>query len=422
MTGRLPSDPKAVGRIIAGARVPPISPPSLPHPATGTEIAQFVAWRSAACVGADYSNLALLDGAGSSLRLYHGTFLDPTIADRYTDIALDAPFPIAAAIRTGHVIVLDSLDAYRSRFAEILDDTVAAGINATVSIPLIRSDGSAIGALGFAWVVAPAFDVKLDSALRALGQLCTEIVERAELYEAEHQMIADLHMRLLSAIPRLAGVTTAARYLPADKSASVGGDWYEGLLLDDGTLAIVVGDVIGHGLAAAADMALIRGLITALLHDGVDIQDVFSRVSRVLLRRSEHLLATAAVVIIDAPNATIRYATAGHPPPLVIEPDVTVRVLDTANSPMLGIAAGVQISGTARFAPGARLIMYTDGLVERRDRPFYVGIEDLVSLVSSLDSRVDPSGLIDMLVDSLVGEHGEHDDIAVVVVDNVSPA
>ena len=84
---------------VAGSRVPTPFPGSLPLPATGREVAQFVAMRAAACVGADYSNLALLDSAGNSLRLFHGTFLDPELADRFSDVALDAPYPIAAAVR-----------------------------------------------------------------------------------------------------------------------------------------------------------------------------------------------------------------------------------------------------------------------------------------------------------------------------------
>jgi transcriptional regulator with GAF, ATPase, and Fis domain len=218
-----PMDSTSIRHAIVGAPVAPVPPDSLPRVASGPQIAQFVALRAAACVGADYSNLALLDRAGESLRVYHGTFLDPAIADRYTDIALNAPFPIAAAIRTGEVIVLDGPEAYRNRFPEILDDTLSAGIQATVSMPLIRGDGSAIGALGFAWARAPAFDLKLDVALRALAQLCTEIVERAELYAAEHQLVAELHRRLLGTLPQLAGLTTAALYRPGGHCGLVGG-------------------------------------------------------------------------------------------------------------------------------------------------------------------------------------------------------
>jgi hypothetical protein len=112
--------------LLAGREVPPRVFGSLPLPATGPEVAQFVALRAAACVGADYSNLASLDEGGRSLRLFHGAFLAPEIADRYTDVPLDAPFPIAAAARTGTAILLPDLDAYRDRFLGILADTVAA--------------------------------------------------------------------------------------------------------------------------------------------------------------------------------------------------------------------------------------------------------------------------------------------------------
>ena len=199
---------------------------------------------------------------------------------RYVDIPLDAPYPIAAAVRDQRIVVLDGRADYLAQFPDIWEDTRTAGIEATCSLPLCRSDGSPIGALGFAWSTSPPFDLKLDQALRAVGELVTEIVERSALYDAEHQLIAGLHERLFGAIPEVAGIASAARYLAAGQSDAIGGDWYEGLVLDDGSLALVLGDVTGHGLAAAADMALIRGLITALLHDGVAVHDVFPLVSR----------------------------------------------------------------------------------------------------------------------------------------------
>src|SRR5215207_6516529 len=96
--------------VAAGAEVPARVPESLPLPATGKDVAQVVAMRAAACVGADYSNVALLNATGRSLRLFHGTYLDPEIADRYTDVALSAPFPIAAAARSGRAVLLPELD------------------------------------------------------------------------------------------------------------------------------------------------------------------------------------------------------------------------------------------------------------------------------------------------------------------------
>ena len=186
----------------------------------------------------------------------------------------------------------------------------------------------------------------------------------------------------MSALPEVAGIATAARYLAAGQSDAIGGDWFEGLVLDDGTLAVVLGDVTGHGLTAAADMALIRGLITALLHDGVDVQDVFALVSRVLTRRPDTCWRPPQSLSINTAASTLTYATAGHPPPLLIHPEGTVERLDRANAPILGIAPSDRRAEVAPFPPGATLIMYTDGLVERRDRPFTEGIDLAVDLLT----------------------------------------
>ena len=99
---------------VVGAPVPVPLPDSLPLPATSAQVAQFVAYRAAACVGADYANLALLDGARTSLRLFHDSFLDRDIADRYTDVAVDATYPIAAAVREERVVLLSDIESYRA--------------------------------------------------------------------------------------------------------------------------------------------------------------------------------------------------------------------------------------------------------------------------------------------------------------------
>ena len=245
---------------------------SLALPATGREVAQFVALRAAACVGAAYSNLALR--TGTSLRVFHGTFLDPEIADRYNDVPLDAPYPPAAAARENRLVLLQDLEAYRQQFPEILEDTIAAGVQATASVPLHHSDGTILGVIGFVWTQPTLFDAKLQAALRAVAHLCIETVERAERYDAEHALIVELQARLLGHVPEVAGLETAARYLPASRVPTVGGDWYEGMKLGESKLAVVVGDVTGHGITSAADMVVIRGMVTALLHSGVPPADV----------------------------------------------------------------------------------------------------------------------------------------------------
>jgi serine phosphatase RsbU (regulator of sigma subunit) len=395
------------------------SPGSLALPATGREVAHYVAVRAAACVGADYSNLALLNPDGSSLRLYHGPFLDPELAAHYTDVPLDAPYPIAAAAREGRVVLLPDLASYEEEFSGLVPDTISAGLQATASLPLYRFNGTVLGAIGFAWSEPTVFDRKLEAALRAVGHLCVETVERAERYDADHDLIVALHDRLLPSLPALAGLRVGARYTTSDFNATVGGDWYEGLLLGEGKIALVVGDVVGHGLTAAADMALIRGMISALLHAAVKPSQIFEELTGLLSRCDSPLLATAALAIVDVPASTLTFATAGHPPPLLQLPSGNVEILDTANAPMIGVP--LDLTGktqTVSFTPGSRLVMYTDGLVERRDRFFDDGIRQAVSHLSAMTQHVDPDQVIQSLRNALIGDKATEDDVAVLVVEH----
>jgi stage II sporulation SpoE-like protein/GAF domain-containing protein len=404
----------ASGVAVASAFARPLS-----LPATGLEVAQFVALRAAACVGAEYSNLALLDAEGSSLRLFHSPFLDPELEAQYSDVPLDAAYPIAAAAREGRVVLLPDLASYEKEFSGLRADTTEAGIQATASLPLYRFDGTLLGAIGFAWGDPMVFSPKLEAALRAVAHLCVETVERAERYDADHELIVALQDRLLPSLPVLAGVQASARYLTSGSEATVGGDWYEGLLLGAGRMAFIVGDVVGHGITAAADMALIRGMISALLHARVAPSQIFTELTDLLSQSGSPLLATAALVVVDVPASTITYATAGHPPPMLRLADGTVKLLDDANGTMIG--ASIEPPRTACTAPfplGARLVVYTDGLIERRDRPLDDGIHEAAAHLAGIPAHLEPAQVIDSLLGALVGGTKTDDDVAVLVVEH----
>jgi hypothetical protein len=401
--------------------VPNPLPDSLPLPATSAQVAQVVAFRAAACVGADYANLALLDADGASLRLYHDVVTGGAGAARHTDVAIDAPYPVTAAIREDRAVLIDDAAGYRSQFPAAAAEAIASGVEALAALPLYRADGSALGALAFGWSDATAFHPKTEAALRAVAVLCVETVERAERYDADHELVLAMQRRLLGELPTLAGIQTHARYLPAAAALAVGGDWYEGLVLADGRLALVVGDVAGHGVAAAADMALVRGMVSALLHSGVAPRDVFAELSAVLRQRSVLLMATAALVVVDLERETVTFATAGHPPPLLRLPGAAVVRLDSANSPLIGAPDTRRVADTTPFPPGSALVMYTDGLVERRDRPVHDGIGQAAARLAALP--VDEPGveIVDALITELVGDRVAEDDIALLVVQNTRP-
>jgi serine phosphatase RsbU (regulator of sigma subunit) len=188
--------------------------------------------------------------------------------------------------------------------------------------------------------------------------------------------------------------------------------------LDSGACAFVVGDVAGHGARAAADMAMIRGIITALLETGTAPSDVFGHASAILMRRPDLLLVTVALAVVDCVNDAITFATAGHPPPLIRYPDGNVVALDAAGSPMLGIGAVTGKADTAAFPPRSRMLVYTDGLVERRDRPFDVGIAKLAATLSRVKGP--PAACIDAVVEALLGDGAAaEDDVALLVVERL---
>ena len=181
-----------------------------------------------------------------------------------------------------------------------------------------------------------------------------------------------------------AGTEISAQYLTASSAATIRRRLVRGLLLDEGNIALIVGDVVGHGITAAADMALIEGMMSALLHANIAPSQIFTELTRVLIQCDSPLLATAALAVVDVSASTVTFATAGHPSPLLRLPDGSVEKLDTANGMIIGVSLDlVGELTTAPFPIGSQLIMYTDGLVERRDRPLQVGIEHPGSLAPS---------------------------------------
>lgn len=402
-----------------GSPVPDSLPAALPLPATSAQVARFVALRAAACVRADYANLALLAG-DDTLRSYDNLVSGLDGSARHTDLAIDAPSPIATAIREGRVVLIDDATSYRSEFPSAAPHAVASGVEALAVLPLHRTDGSALGALVFGWSDAAEFDAKSVAALRAVAVLCVETVERAERYDADHELVLAMQRRLLGELPPLTGITTHAVYLPAAPTFAVGGDWYEGLVLAPALMALAVGDVAGHGVAAAADMALVRGMVTARLHSGVAPPDVFAELSAVLGQRSALLLASAALVVVDVERGTVTFATAGHPPPLLRLPGGEVVSLDSANSPLIGAPNSRRVADTTPFPPGSTLVMYTDGLVERRDRLVDDGIDQARRCLARLPGDTAGNDLVEALIADLVGEEAAEDDIAVLVVQNTA--
>jgi serine phosphatase RsbU (regulator of sigma subunit) len=229
-------------------------------------------------------------------------------------------------------------------------------------------------------------------------------------------LVDSLQRSLLTDPPAVPGVELAVRYRPAVRQAQVGGDWYDVFTLPDGTPMFVIGDVAGHDVAAAATMAEARGVLRGIAQT-VDSPPaaVLTALDEALQRLGDCTLITAVVATLqpDADGARLCWASAGHPPPLLLGADGGVRPLEQPPDPLLGVGGGERHDHEVLLRPGDAVLLYTDGLVERRGVPLDDGIGWLAGRLAAFAARP-----LAELADALLAEtaEGRDDDVAVLAV------
>jgi len=190
-------------------------------------------------------------------------------------------------------------------------------------------------------------------------------------------IVAELQEALLpTALPVLPRARIAARYLVAGQEQAAGGDWFDAIPLDGGAVALVVGDVVGHGLSASAAMGQLRAVLAELLAAEDDLGQVLRRTDAFAARMPSLRAATLVLVVLDPAAGTLRYTTCGHPPPLVIGVNGKARYLQGTGTGPLGTGSP-PVLASSTLAPGELVLLYSDGLVERPDRTIAEGMGEL---------------------------------------------
>jgi PAS domain S-box-containing protein len=258
----------------------------------------------------------------------------------------------------------------------------------------------------------------LEADLYTRAQELQAVNERLRQAHAREREVALALQEALLPAPRPVGHRqTAVRYRPATGALNVCGDWYELVDLTDDRAAVAVGDVVGHGLGAACVMGQLRSALSAAVRaaDGparaLDVLGLYAR----SVPGAES--TTAVQTVIDTSAHTITYSSAGHPPPVLMAPDGTVTFLDRATDPPLGARPEPvprPQAGTG-FDDGATLVLYTDGLIERRGEDIYTGLDRLAAALTR-NARLDPERLADILLRELSPRNGPTDDTALVIV------
>jgi phosphoserine phosphatase RsbU/P len=241
---------------------------------------------------------------------------------------------------------------------------------------------------------------------------------QAAANQAALQTAEALQLSLLGRPPSVEELGTAARYVPANRHAQVGGDWYDAFPLPDGTTMLVIGDVAGHDAPAAATMAQIRGMLRAIASStGGSPATVLSTLDQVLADLDVRTLVTVAVATVARSadgSATLSWSNAGHPPPVLICADGRTHLLPGPPERLVGVAPGVhRTDHELTLHPGDTLLLYTDGLVERRGAALDAGFDWLVGAVGPLSRQP-----LDRLCDTLLAELGGRvdDDVALLAV------
>jgi anti-anti-sigma factor len=245
--------------------------------------------------------------------------------------------------------------------------------------------------------------------------LAAIMTERVGALMRERRNAETLQRSLLpDRLPDMPGVELASRYIPGGAGLEVGGDWYDVFTLPRGRLGLTIGDVVGRGLAAAATMGQLRTALRAYAIESDSPAAVLQRLSRLADEFGAAQMATLIYGVLDPNAQTLTFASAGHPPPLLIDPDGPAHYLMEGRSPPLGVTKAARAEVTVTIRPGSTLLLYTDGLIERRRGSITEGMETLRTAVDG--HRGDLDSLCDDRVLRPPRPESSGDDVALLMV------
>ncbi|MDN0201199.1 SpoIIE family protein phosphatase [Streptomyces sp. S.PNR 29] len=333
---------------------------------------------------------------------------------RFDGTPLHARLPVTDALTSGAPLFVES----REELLETYPGTLVGHAKSWAFLPLIASNRP-VGACTLGFDDVHRFPDEERGVLTALGGLIAQALERARLYDAESALARGLQNALLPhRLPTLPGLSVTGRYLPGTRGMDIGGDWYDVIPTGE-EIGLIVGDVEGHNVAAAAAMGQLRSAVRAFVTAGRHPCDVVAGTNRLHLDLDPALLATCCYARLHPRSGVVRIVRAGHCPPLLRLPGGRTDILDVPAGPPLGVEAMPDYrESELRLRPGSILALYTDGLVERRDSDIGSGIDRLRSSLARLGG-----GRLEDLADGLLREACQSldraDDIALLLAQYV---
>jgi GAF domain-containing protein/anti-sigma regulatory factor (Ser/Thr protein kinase) len=410
----------AQARLAVLARSSEILAESLDYERTLEQVAQVVV-----PVLADWCSVDLA-GAGGSVQSVAVAHVDPEKVEMARKLRESYPPEPGGSsgpqnvMRTGetelYAEIPDELLVAGARDEEHLRLSRALGLRSAIIAPLIAR-GQTLGSITLVAAESGRRYGPDDVAyVEDLARRAATAIDNARLYEQERAVAETLQRSLLpETLPVLPRTVLAARYLPAESGVDIGGDWYDVIALPDGGVLFVIGDVVGHGVQAAAVMGQLKSALRAYAFEGHGPGAILDRL-KALVRSTlgGGMIGTLFVAVFDPKTGTLRYASAGHPPALVRSPGGAVSYLPGGRSTPLAVGSRPAPEAEVAVDDGSLVLLYTDGLVERRGESLGAGLDRLERAVA--DGPADVDELLDHLLGVLGGEGPSSDDTALLAM------
>ncbi|SFO71675.1 Serine phosphatase RsbU, regulator of sigma subunit [Geodermatophilus dictyosporus] len=386
------------------------------------DVAAAVTAAATEVLGTVRSYLGLVDPRTRRLHLVPPAARPGDETPAWPSLPLGTDHPPTAALATGRAVLLPDAATTLARFPAAAS---AAGgpapFEASAHLPLPVA-GDLPGTLSLVWDTPRAFTPTEEGLVLALARYTAQAVARAVLLAEQESVATTLQRALLGELPAPPGLELAARYLPSSAGAQVGGDWWDAFEDSAGATVLVIGDVTGHDVRAAATMGQLRSMLRGFAYEsGEPPAHAVDRLDAAVAGLRVGALATAVVARVDPGDdggRVLSWSNAGHPPPLLRSPDGTVEVLASTPDLLVGLdPARPRATHSTRLAPGSTVLLYSDGLVERRRTDLDSGIARLAEALAG-----DDAGSLDDLLDRLLaGVPGSTDDDVALLAVRVSP-
>lgn len=346
-----------------------------------------------------------------------------SVAERLGPRAANPLTGVAQVAASGEPILIRDVDEDHIRRVAVTESQAdryrALGLRSAILVPLIAR-GHVLGVLTL--MSTDRSDHRYDeedlTLAVELGQRGGLAIDNARLFTAEHNVAVALQRSLLPRLPKVTGLRLAARYIVSADGAAVGGDWYDVLALSDGATGLAIGDVMGHDIRAAAAMGQLRSVLRSYAWERSSPALVLDRMDRLVQGLGMADLATAIYARLeprgDSGHMTVRWANAGHLPPILLQPHGTAQLLEGAGSVLIGVgpAEGPRTEASMDLAPGSTIVLYTDGVIEDRRQGLDQCLANLLAIVETHRPADGPDALCEKV---LRLNPDPEDDVAILV-------